>query len=190
MLSWLINNKASRFVIYQSYHIVSGFVPCFLFRKLKAAKAERPREIAGVAVKMEPGLVELNASEEGVNVERLFHGRKCPASPSLHGSIRNELLSCMKPSKLQFSQTLFFTKGKQLKSRHAEFRWFKHLGISRKDNMIPSCDSSSLFVRPDLRKFTINVARVFTRKGACLTRQTSFLPSVSVKSTEKRQFCN
>ena len=135
---------------------------------------------------MEPRLVELNASEEGVNVERLFHGRKCSASPSLHGSIRNELLSCMKPSKLQFSQTLFFTKEKQLKSRHAEFRWFKHLGISRKDNMIPSCDSSSLFVRPDLRKFTINVARVFTRKGACLTRQTSFLPSVSVKSTEKK----
>ena len=91
-------------------------------RRPKAAKAEKPREIAGVAVEMEPRSVELNASEEGVNVERLFHGRKCSASPSLHGSIRNELLSCMKPSKLQFSQTLLFTKEKQLKSRHAEFR--------------------------------------------------------------------
>ena len=67
-------------------------------RRPKAAKAEKPREIAGMAVEMAPKSVELNASEEGVRVERLFHGRKCPASPSLHDSFRNELLNILKPS--------------------------------------------------------------------------------------------
>ena len=47
-------------------------------RRPKAAKAKKPREIAGMAVEMAPRSVELNASEEGVNVERYFHGRKCP----------------------------------------------------------------------------------------------------------------
>ena len=91
-------------------------------RRPKAAKAEKPREIAGEAVEMEPRSVELNTSEEGVNVERYFHGRKCPASPSLHDSVQNELLSFSKPSILQISQTLIFTNKKQLKSRHVEFR--------------------------------------------------------------------
>ena len=34
-------------------------------RRPKAAKAEKPREIAGEAVEMEPRSVELNTSEEG-----------------------------------------------------------------------------------------------------------------------------
>ena len=72
-------------------------------RRPKAAKAEKPRDIAGMAVEMAPRSVELNASEEGVNVERYFHGRKCPASPSLHDSVRNELLNILKPSMLQIS---------------------------------------------------------------------------------------
>ena len=84
-------------------------------RRPKAAKAEKPREIAGEAVEMEPRSVELNTSEEGVNVERYFHGRKCPASPSLHDSVQNELLSFSKPSILQISQTLIFTKEKAVK---------------------------------------------------------------------------
>ena len=110
----LIDNKASRLVVYPTHHKVR--LGCHLqmyfytgkgawpeatvpsHGRPKAAKAEKPREIAGMAVEMAPRSVELNASEEGVNVERYFHGRKHPASPSLHNSVRNELPNILKPS--------------------------------------------------------------------------------------------
>ena len=42
VFDWLINNKASRLVIYQSYHIVSGFVPpCLII--LEGRRLPRPR---------------------------------------------------------------------------------------------------------------------------------------------------
>ena len=91
-------------------------------RRPKAAKAEKPREIAGEAVEMEPRSVELNTSEEGVNVERYFHGRKCPASPSLHDSVQNELLSFIEAFYITNLPNTYFTNKKQLKSRHVEFR--------------------------------------------------------------------
>ena len=81
----------------------------------KAAKAEKPRDIAGVAVEMAPRSVELNASEEGVNVERYFHGRKCPASPSLHDSVRNELLSFIEAFYITNLPNTYFYKQKAVK---------------------------------------------------------------------------